>query len=77
MSKKNLTQLLAETGRMPASAAADQLDRAVHQILTQLRRGHSASLPGLGKFKPGSLPTFQFAKPKASGDKKGGSRGKR
>ncbi len=30
--------------------AADRLDAVVHDIIAKLRKGHSAPLPGLGKF---------------------------
>jgi nucleoid DNA-binding protein len=46
--------------------AADRLDRVVHDILSKLRSGKSASLPGLGRFSStaGGKVTF-----KATGEK--------
>jgi hypothetical protein len=53
MTKKDLAERLARQARLSKAAAADQLDRVVHDILVRLRRGKPASLPGLGTFIPG------------------------
>ena len=47
--------------------AADQLDRVVNEILSNLRSGNVAPLPGLGTFVPGRTWEFQFEKPKVRG----------
>jgi nucleoid DNA-binding protein len=39
--------------------AADQMDRAVTQIIRTLRRGKPARLPGLGTINPGKQWTFR------------------
>jgi nucleoid DNA-binding protein len=39
--------------------AADQMDRAVTQIIRILRRGKPARLPGLGTINPGKDWTFR------------------
>jgi hypothetical protein len=41
---------------------ADQLDRAVENILKRLRKGEVVSLPGLGKLVPGPKASFHFEK---------------
>jgi nucleoid DNA-binding protein len=60
MNKGELTNRLARQTHRSKAAAADELDRVVHQILTRLRRGEKARLPGLGTFVPGALPAFEF-----------------
>lgn len=51
--KEQLTAHLARNTGQSKSAAADELDRVVHDILARLRRGETAELPGLGKLVPG------------------------
>jgi len=60
MDKDDLASRLARKTRSSKAAAADEVDRVVHQILAQLRRGERARLPGLGTFLPGQLPKFEF-----------------
>jgi nucleoid DNA-binding protein len=36
---------------MTLADAADRLDRVVQEIVAKLRRGESAGLPGLGRFR--------------------------
>ena len=62
MTKRELARRLAEQAHLSQAAAADQLDRVVHRILKNLRKGEPASLPGLGTFTPGRKPVFQFEK---------------
>jgi nucleoid DNA-binding protein len=52
MKKPELARLAKQAGVSQAEAA-DQLDRVVSQIITNLKKGASAPLPGLGKFAPG------------------------
>jgi nucleoid DNA-binding protein len=60
MKKTELAGRLAKQTRLSRAAAADELDRIVHDILQRLRQGKSAALPGLGRFKPGETPAFEF-----------------
>lgn len=60
MKKPELAKRLARQSGVSRAEAADQLDRVVHQILTNLRKGQSAALPGLGKFTPDSGRGFHF-----------------
>jgi len=62
MRKTDLAIRLARDGRVSAAQAADQLDRAVHDILKTLRSGKPASLPGLGRFLLGAGDTIAFEK---------------
>ena len=54
MKKPDLAKRLARRSGMTLGEAADQLDRAVDQIVRKLRQGREAKLPGLGKFLPKS-----------------------
>jgi nucleoid DNA-binding protein len=60
MNKSDLATRLARQTRLSKAEAADQLDRVVHQIITRLRRGQPATLPGLGSFSPGARWSFRF-----------------
>ena len=63
MKKIDLAKRLARQANVSNAAAADQLDRVVHDILTQLRRGKPVSLPGFGTFTPGKTArslSFEF-----------------
>jgi len=43
-----------------ASQPADRLDRVVQQIVTNLKQGKSASLPGLGRFRTSPKGIVRF-----------------
>jgi nucleoid DNA-binding protein len=60
MQKAQLAKRLARESGISTAAAADQLDSILTAILRRVRRGHSASLPGLGTFIPGPKPEFYF-----------------
>jgi nucleoid DNA-binding protein len=62
MKKNELAMLLAKENKIPESAAADELDRVVHDILRRLRKGQRVSVPGLGIFKPGKTQAFRLEK---------------
>ncbi len=64
MKKPDLADAIARLRRLPKAAAADQVDRAIHQIIKALRHGHPARLPGLGTLEPGHTWTFRPEKPK-------------
>jgi nucleoid DNA-binding protein len=53
MKKPEIARRLARQTGLSEGEAADRLDRAVQQILFNLRRGKASSLPGLGKFVHG------------------------
>jgi nucleoid DNA-binding protein len=65
MKKLDITERLARKARLPRAVAADRLDRLIHDILAELKRGNPVSLPGLGTFTPGKKVDFQFEMPKA------------
>jgi hypothetical protein len=64
MRKTQLAGRLARQSGLTKAEAADRLDRVVHQIVSKLRKGHSAALPGLGQFLPARGPgekwVFEF-----------------
>jgi nucleoid DNA-binding protein len=68
MKKLDITQRLARRARLPRAVAADRLDRLIHDILIELKRGNPVSLPGLGTFTPGKKVNFQFDAQKAKDD---------
>jgi len=74
MRKSELATRLAKQAGVSTAEAADQLDHVVSQIIANLKKGHSAKLPGLGKFMPGPKWIFQFD---PHGGKGAGRRGKR
>jgi nucleoid DNA-binding protein len=60
MKKDQVTRRLAKESRVATAVAADQVDRIVSDLLMRVRKGESASLPGLGTFQSGSQQEFQF-----------------
>jgi nucleoid DNA-binding protein len=64
MKKSDIAKRLAKRSGVSKAEAADQLDRVVHQIVSNLRHGQCAPLPGLGTFVPGRSWDFQFEKRK-------------
>ncbi len=60
MKKQELARRLAKESHITTAAAADQLDRVVHEILQRVRTGQSASLPGLGVFRPDRKEGFHL-----------------
>ena len=71
MKKSELASRLAKKAGVSTAEAADQLDHVVSQIISNLKKGQTAQLPGLGEFKPGSKWNFKFER------KGSASRGKR
>jgi len=60
MKKADLTKRLAKQSNITQAAAADQVDRVVHEILQRVRKNQPANLPGLGTFGPGMDVDFGF-----------------
>ena len=50
MKMREIARRMARRAGLSPAEGADELDRVVHQILTGLRRGKAAPLPGLGRF---------------------------
>jgi nucleoid DNA-binding protein len=74
MKKQDIAARLARKTRLSHGAAADRLDRLIHEILTELKRGNPVPLPGLGTFQPGKRIEFQFDE---TNPKSGGRRGRK
>jgi nucleoid DNA-binding protein len=60
MKKTEIARRLARESGVTEAEAADRLDRVVHEILTSLRSGKTASLPGLGRFRSGADGKVKF-----------------
>jgi hypothetical protein len=65
-----ISRLAAKT-KMPPAKAADGVDKLVHKILTKVRKGETAEVPGLGKFGPGDGIRFSSEAAQADKDDKG------
>ncbi len=48
---KAIIRRLARRSRISNAAAADQVDRIIHDILSKLKKGETARIPGLGSFE--------------------------
>jgi nucleoid DNA-binding protein len=61
MKKPEIARRMARAGKINTAEAADHLDRVVNEILSRLRRGQSADMPGLGSFRqtPGGRIRFE------------------
>jgi nucleoid DNA-binding protein len=65
MKKRDIVERLAKQARLSKAAAADRVDGVVHEILTHLKQGQTALLPGLGTLKPAD-GTIRFEPPEDS-----------
>ena len=72
MNKSDLAARLARQTHSSKAEAADQLDRVVHEIIFNLRKGQPAPFPGLGSFRPGEKWRFQFDAEAPKGGKRAG-----
>jgi nucleoid DNA-binding protein len=60
MKKPEIARHMARQAGVTEAEAADRLDRVVHDILSKLRSGKTASLPGLGRFSTGADGIVKF-----------------
>ncbi|HXS98715.1 MAG TPA: HU family DNA-binding protein [Candidatus Limnocylindrales bacterium] len=60
MKKPDIVKRLARRSGVTAGEAADRLDRAVHQILSNARKNKQTELPGLGTFRTGAGGGLEF-----------------
>jgi nucleoid DNA-binding protein len=60
MKKPEIARKMARRAGVSAGEAADRLDRVVSQVLTRLRKGKDAALPGLGTFSHGKDGRLAF-----------------
>jgi nucleoid DNA-binding protein len=70
MRKAELARKIAQQAKLSEAAAADQLDRVLHRILKDLKRGRTVRLPGLGTLTPGRASGFRFTPLKDTGGAK-------
>ncbi len=68
MKKAEIANHEGRRQKVTAGNAADQMDRAVSQIIRALRSGKAAELPGLGTIQPGKRWVFH-PKKRRSGQK--------
>ena len=68
MKKSAQSKALAKRNKMKTGDAADQMNRAVTQIILTLRSGQSARLPGVGTLDPGRTWTFRADTEKPNGE---------
>jgi nucleoid DNA-binding protein len=52
MKKPAIVRRLARELQIPAADAAEQIDRVVHDIVCELKRGRKVSIPGFGTLNP-------------------------
>jgi nucleoid DNA-binding protein len=60
MKKPEIAKRMARESGMSRAKAADELDRVVNRILSNLKKGREAPLSGLGKFTPGPQRATDF-----------------
>jgi nucleoid DNA-binding protein len=53
MKKPDIAKRIARQSGVTQAEAADRLDRVIHDILIDLRKGTPTALPGLGRFVRG------------------------
>jgi nucleoid DNA-binding protein len=71
MKKPEIAKRLARQSGLSRAEAADELDRVVHRILSNLKRGQEVPLPGLGKLTPGPKGRVNFEREKSHPDAEG------
>ncbi len=49
MKREDLARVLADKEHVSRAAARDTLDAIIHEILTHLREGQAAEMPGVGR----------------------------
>jgi nucleoid DNA-binding protein len=60
MKAPDIARSIARRAGVTPAEGADHLDRLVHELLTGLRRGKPATLPGLGRFTRDSRGRIEF-----------------
>ena len=73
MKKPEIASRLARRAGVTKAEAADHLDRVVHEILSHLKKGRAAPLPGLGRFKPLEGGGVLFESETTRGGRRGGT----
>ncbi|MCS6952217.1 MAG: HU family DNA-binding protein [Bryobacterales bacterium] len=60
MNKAELARRIARQAKLTEAAAADRLDRVLHRILKELKKGRPVTLPDLGTLAPGRKARFRL-----------------
>lgn len=60
MKKQDIAERLARKARVTPADAADRLDKLIHDVLAELKRGNPVALPGLGTLTRGEKQDLQF-----------------
>ena len=68
MKKPEIAKRVARRSRLSDGEAADRLDYVVCQILSRLREGRDAELPGLGRFSNGPDGRIAFEREEQRGN---------
>ena len=66
MKQSTLIRRLARASGLTTAAAADQLDSLIGQIVTKIRNGKAARIPGLGSFSADEKILFRFSRTKSA-----------
>ncbi len=53
MKKQDIAERLARKAKVTPADAADRLDKLIHDVLAELKRGHPVALPGIGTLSRG------------------------
>jgi len=67
MKKLEIAKTIARRAGVSRGDAADTLDRVVNQILSKVRQGKEADLPGLGRFSLGPDGSVVFTRERGGG----------
>jgi nucleoid DNA-binding protein len=62
MKKPEIARKIARQTGLTEGEAADRLDGLVSELISQLRRGQDAELPGLGRFSNTSGGAVRFSR---------------
>ncbi len=68
MKKPEIARKIARQTGLTEGEAADRLDGLVSELISKLRQGKDAELPGLGRFSSGSGGAVQFRKHRRPGN---------
>jgi nucleoid DNA-binding protein len=60
MKKQDIAERLARKARVTPADAADRLDKLIHDVLAELKRGNPVALPGLGTLTRGEKQDLRF-----------------
>lgn len=64
MKKQDIAERLARKARVTPADAADRLDKLIHDVLAELKRGNPVALPGLGTLTRGEQQDLRLEQTK-------------